>query len=69
MNHKEKQRIWITAGVIVAILILLIVTIAIASCFSIRIFSIFVCFDYLFIGKETKNSVPTLGSVSKVIVP
>ena len=29
MNHKEKQRIWITAGVIVAILILLIVTIAV----------------------------------------
>ena len=30
---------------------------------------IFINLIYLFIGKETKNSVPTLGSVSKVIVP
>ena len=31
MNHKDRQRIWITAGIILAILILLIITIAVGK--------------------------------------
>ena len=31
MNHKDRQRIWITKGIIIAILILLIITIAVGK--------------------------------------